>query len=1722
MQEQNIINPEEKRDDDDLVIESPEITAGDSSRVEKVRSLLSEKSPDVGTVPLVTTELRPLVPLSQDPVEIERISKFYETPPATDLSQQVQRDLGPYDRNDDEEVQEFRKNMLNSQAFRSVIDGEEQDVFFDEVAYGVNPETGKPNPGPPLSLADKYGILQLYNGTKYYLFNDDGTIQLDDNNQPILDTLLSEKRRQANIEMQKTVSPIGKALNFFQETLDSKKGPNSLRELDERLAQIGMNETGRAFYIDAIKNGALLNEKKFQGYYGFGEFLLDLPDLVRVGFTKGITLGLDALDYLGDDGKRGPGFNLQNFLEDVSNSISYDIPSMEQLVAKNNGIDIRVAQQLLQPQGLRERLQKYGPEFAGFYGAIQINAGRVGTKHFRRMEADLIKDHGGRTFYEAVRNSGEDVYTLFRRYTEAQRQSMNPLFKVPVLGKLVHEKRMELGYALAQKTPEGRKQLGLLKPQMDDLNKKAGDVNKELVIARRAGDLNATTRAKNKLLALEKKKKLLADNAITPKVVRDAGKDLVIQTGAVAGIVETYSQVFNNDPAMTPFIEIGASFAVAGLGLFRDVADISAFEYRRYQTNRKNTVDAFKAIDLDKYADATPLERLAMVKADKNLDKEVKKVIKDISLSPPAIQRMIFDAAEKTGEIRKDLVELASMSNVPINVDAIVQGFYDVASLGALRSLALSYDSNIAVSSFNEALPIILQKEETLKVQELLGVQISEAVLELTRALGKVPGEDFQEIRDLTTLLGSFLQKQQATIDVVREESKALGSLSKAELELMHYGTGNPFDGGAGALDDLNNAISAQDRAHNMGLSATTQNMLGEVQPDDVILRELAADLNAKRQERQEITEKVIATITPESAAIGEASMQAARQALHHHNYVHTTGNGKYDSFIAVAQGSFADIRDPFNDIVSNPDLFNEVIPNPEGIGARLRGFKEGKLTGISKVKFNHLLLGAAERSIENLERQLGQEKADSLFKALTEAEGINLDETELTALDRYKLYDNYAQAENIDPLPLLINAGEWKLIRHEISNLVGKNPTQNFYRQLKAKWDEVGNPESPLAFKEGWFGGEARISGPEVFDAFRDATTYWEQNILSRYSADSAKDFNKTLNNSKVKRLTAENVTDAQIQKEFLKFDVKDQPIFLLNNTFAPAISLIKDRAKGVGQPLIGNELTMALEQPLARLIGLPDRDGIFRIVVQDDMVSEAGDVGVYGRSFQKALRLHMQGLILNTPEYRAILTNDAKQVLKKYTGDRFQIGRQVIDNLISGLETIPVYRRTVDGDIVPFRSIPNQPTPNVLVHKSEIEDGVTSLNLTGILEDEALKISKFEKEYEKYKIKTGLAVSKELRSLQDEFRRDLETSKKLIGGDPRDTTSDIKRVQQDVYNAVISGSFNINEQTGLSELRRKIKKALREPVPSTDTGIPSIQGVTSEKELEDLIDQYIYNQTIGHILSQSRTPTGALVTVKDSKTGRNFQISEVGIDNVALAQLLGLGQQGGAIANNLKAVLNFDGKERYEMLTKVVGIISRIRGETQDVGVTGRIPSLSVDSLLSRGYNISRGVVNVQYSALEVMIRQSRRRGGLALKALLRNPELGIRILDFLDSNLYQLPERSRADFIRIMTVELLRQEAEDEYRRTVFPEYREQATAPRAFTDTGDLILSDTVDSLNPLSENFSGELVAPRFTDDAQAFKLPKEGNIQQTDESGQVVDTRPNTADQLRSLGFNVP
>jgi len=106
--------------------------------------------------------------------------------------------------------------------------------------------------------------------------------------------------------------------------------------------------------------------------------------------------------------------------------------------------------------------------------------------------------------------------------------------------------------------------------------------------------------------------------------------------------------------------------------------------------------------------------------------------------------------------------------------------------------------------------------------------------------------------------------------------------------------------------------------------------------------------------------------------------------------------------------------------------------------------------------------------------------------------------------------------------------------------------------------------------------------------------------------------------------------------------------------------------------------------------------------------------------------------------------------------------------------------------------------------------------------------------------------------------------------------------------------------------------------------------------------------------------------------------------------------------ISNNIKNIVGDDTFKSIDRMADAMSIFNRdITAKLRESGISIQTPrGLSVESLLSRAYSISRGVISPKYVATEVALLSFRKRKAQAMSRILSDPKMVDAVIDIIET--------------------------------------------------------------------------------------------------------------------------
>ena len=261
---------------------------------------------------------------------------------------------------------------------------------------------------------------------------------------------------------------------------------------------------------------------------------------------------------------------------------------------------------------------------------------------------------------------------------------------------------------------------------------------------------------------------------------------------------------------------------------------------------------------------------------------------------------------------------------------------------------------------------------------------------------------------------------------------------------------------------------------------------------------------------------------------------------------------------------------------------------------------------------------------------------------------------------------------------------------------------------------------------------------------------------------------------------------------------------------------------------------------------------------------------------------------------------------------------------------------------------------------------------------------------------------------------------------------------------------------ETRLSKLldlsEKKLKGAIktRTNVLNTARRFLPEGSLASEQKSEALFNSLVLND--GAIDRANDLIRRTAVTSKESEEEIRSSLSDIIIDSLArqtYSERLDSAVPGQYIYNfdhekffrliqdNSKALKNIVGSEKYEALDAISQSLRisnrRSKDYLQTSGVNLSAPGgLSIESLMSRLYSVSRGVVSPRYVLTEIALLRLRKQNVSALKGILNDPKLVDDIVDLVQNDNIKVIEKVNFRLLPILISSLAEVESDRKSKR------------------------------------------------------------------------------------------
>lgn len=1460
---------------------------------------------------------------------------------------------------------------------------------------------------------------------------------------------------------------LGKSPEYIRSTLIDRTGYGDLAEADEALKALGItNVNARAAALRAMASNEDTWERMSQ--YGKDFFMtgLSAPEWVRkgMGFVQGKVLqgGASLVTSIVDDEETKVA--VQQFADSFERDVkkgegAFDLGkllNMQTLTAERAG-------EIYRPEYIEAiMLPRTGLEFAAGYAipeamtygpllGIKVLRAQKALKTFEKFAKNK---YGGEDYVESMRNAAADGKPMGKVLLE---------YRETIGGEALRDstmKRLDTALQMKARRPGAARDV-LLSAEIKDIDDEIVDTKNLITAAEKTNSTQILSEQKSHLDTLMKRKEELADKTLTPKFWRDARKEIGHSVGFTTTFslfAEEFLQVQSQTDLLVP--EVAGALMVAFGDKKFGAYSLSRGMKTGVSTNFSRVVAAYKGARA-KIGGGSFRDTYKEIMSNKTMDAETRAFFKDLSQREPEFQALVLNGLESNGKMQNFLIELSAATDVPLDKDMLVSNLAVMSQIADMSVIANQLDQKIVATGLDDLSGPIVERHRIMTRQQELVSGLAAAAQRVMDAAAKGNLDEGHPIVQMATDMRAFVMQQNKRLQSERQfiidwrnnnlavfeglatEQLLLGGNADDSLGLLSY-----FDGGFNSFID--EASSP--------LSNVTDDLVGEVvgaqgATEQAIDRaKEAAELNHK------LLQRLARTLRVSSAQKGGASQMVSYRTALNRSVWAAESNRLYRNWEVDNVDVHSDVGDLAEDLLlggynlddaADPEVINKaaglfkkgILPKTSR-GASLLLNESAKISEDYANTFLHRMNpddGPDQLSIlwDNLDLQDAQpierwaqirqfaQNPEAALKRVAKPDGMS-DEQHAELLGRVQeMIEAYAES------PLLVNAAEWRSVKSHLSENIrvankskaeGMVSREREYLALMDRWKMSLDETNPAAFHRGWLDTNPDVMPENVATGVKvgldEADEYYIRNVVNRKSSKTLQRLDRVIPRS-MERATIDPDTGeiAMTQEEFLRTtrgakisDPKDSPINWLNDIMKDLQGVTSKNGVLDGEMRYEN-----IDKILGSMGGMWDPVQN-RYILVIDSADEGDEIITQGaQEFGAMLERHLQGMLDRDINGKLFPTNIRGEV----TYDPFTdvtYDKDLFDTLFN----IPVYRKTETGEFV------------LIEGKKFIDEekvwGVTSLDELERRADA--------------KILPG-ASPEVVAAQQKHLRRVLDDGKELVNDLADDLESkpvtNFKGEERTYFEAIE------DEQTFIKDLRARFFAASDEVTDVAQTDEKVVEAVFNRlinqqnglEEYDSLvkvmvdagysragIEKFVNRAIAQHMTNATMVPTGKIQTVMSDF--KELEIPETGIDPDAIRRIIGT--PGTERYARLAQIM---GQDKIDTWSKIADTIDLIRPKRMDGGppMDVSVSSMSLDSILSRIYNIQRGVVSVQWVATESIIRGGRQHKGKLLMAMLNDPEFAGKVLDIVRTG--RVPEQmATPEAWRPLLSETIYQENVNEY--------------------------------------------------------------------------------------------
>jgi hypothetical protein len=1339
-------------------------------------------------------------------------------------------------------------------------------------------------------------------------------------------------------------------------------GYGDMAKIDAYLKNnLGLSEAARTFYMRNMARGEYVGETYGATVRDAATFFPMLPSYgVQVSAFLTGEVALPFAEFL-----TGADLTEQRIREkETANRWAYDIPSWYEQKAEEVGVNPEIIEFVTRPRGAFNRTATF---LAGEIPiAVAQTAYHLGGafKTYRRFEKDLVDIYGGNTIFDAL----ENAFDSGKSFNEIQEQFISGYATKKAGERAARD--LDTAFSFMFTLPGGRARQQTLGPTVERLQASRQVVQKDFAVAVQSGDRDAIARQKIRLKKIEDEELAVRSAVLLPRWLREYTKDVRDQTIGAVTATEFAYQVFGVEEENLPFVEMAGAMA-AVIPYTRDIAGITGVKTQGLVTQAMYLWN--KTLG-DK-------ENAEYIKSSREARIFLNHILKD-----PVMRDVFISGAEEAAKLRRDLMEVAQKTGADIDVDILTTSIGAMADMASLQTIARQLRDDLQVTNIADVGSNLTKQTSVTEQQKKVVTELSRATRNLLDL--QISGElaDYPMIERMVTKLQQFAVDTNAQLV---SDQRAINELLAVEnglvQSLMRGGIGyREVDGDIVPVATLDSVFETENtNLLENGLAGTGVQIDLSTDPD-ISLRELSVQFDKLREERAVLLNQAAQSLRIDEAASGGAASRFAATMVATKAAVTGQANLLYKQLDADFAGARTDVADFFDaQVLEGGADFAGYVPeevskaalnlaNLKAIPATNRGMA-GVFDEAAKESFDIFRTsnnGQYAPILDGALESLGIEGEGinawaSLRKALRDPENAEV----LGGIFTGSREQVIAQMKEMaDGMPLLIKPSEWRLVNKHLGRVAfnSQGERQFFYTNMKRTWRDDAQ------FMEGWLEGQELRNVSEDFNRrFNEANDYFEWNVATRMDSDPT--IAKWWSSMSKSVQEAKDQGDA-LSRQGEKMPEGSKPTDWLGDVLKPVFD----------NPitLTGQNLYDEVGSILGKVGGVYDKaSGQYRIVVDD-----VDDFGKTGQALQTILTRHLQGLLARTP--------GGQHVLQRYKEGQILFEPEDLKELdfneaqFDSLFNIPVYTRDADGNLV---------EAGQLLNKEEIFEGISVDALIRNRPELAKTMEQAEVAFASRKSR----VVSELAETGDYVRREIKFMEEIRA------TIGVRTAQTNAYNVdeVAEGVRKLALSSD-ADLQRLKNNLVNRAIADGDS--PENAAKFVDEFVQRMVTEDIYRKA-------SNIGTDFTTTLPD---GQVVKMPSIGLDGDTMLELLG--REGSEEMDRIRTIL---GNDAYENLQTIAKTVRRLQ-EKEFPGVKGKKPGISLDSILSRVYNINRQVVSTQWVATELAIRASRQYGGRLVMSMLNDEKIAKEVLDIIETG--KIPDYKREpDWLRSLHRELARVE-------------------------------------------------------------------------------------------------